>query len=93
MCGFVHLIYVNPVIIFMWTRASLEMFHDLCQLDAVFWDAIGHVVNTKFTNKNLFYYEFTVRNPNTGKVSLPVAMMISSDHTLPTIQYCRSRTN
>ena len=38
-CGFVHLISVNPVIIFMWTREFVKMFYDLCQLDAVFWDA------------------------------------------------------
>lgn len=77
--GFIHFISVDPVIVFFWTRGAVRVFHDLCKYDAVFWDATGHVVKTSLTERKLFYYELTVRNPTTGKVSLPVAMMISSD--------------
>ena len=85
--GFIQVVSVDPVIVLLWTRAAVKIFHDLCKMDAVFWDATGHIVQSRLTTKKLFYYELTIRNPTTGKVSLPLSMMISSDQTQPTIQY------
>ena len=85
--GFIHFISVEPVIIFLWTRASFELYHDMCQMDVIYWDATGHIVKTKLTNNKLFYYELTGQNPSSGKISIPLSIMLSSDHTQPTIQF------
>ena len=85
--GFIQIISVDPVILFLWTRAAVKVFHDVCQMDAVFWDATGQIVKSRMTTRKLFYYELTVGNPTTRKTSLPIAMMISSSQTQPTIQY------
>ena len=65
--GFIQVVSVDPVIIMLWTRGSVKVFHDLSKMDAVFWDATGHVVKSRLTNKKLFYYELTIRNPTTGR--------------------------
>ena len=63
------------------------MFHDLSRLDPVTWDATGKVAETRFTENPLYYYEITVRNLTTGKISLPVAIMIPSDQSQPTVEH------
>ena len=63
------------------------MFHDLSRLDPVTWDATGKVAETRFTENHLYYYEITVRNLTTGKISLPVAIMIPSDQSQPTVEH------
>ena len=89
--GFIQTISVDPVILFLWTQAGIRIFHDLCKMDAVTWDATSKIVKTRLTEKKLFYYELTIRNPSTGHISLPVAVMISSDQTQPTVEYWMSR--
>ena len=88
--GFIQHISVDPIMLCLWTRSSIKVFHDICVTDTVYWDATGHVVQSKLTNKKLFYYELTVRNPQTNSVSLPVASMVSSTHNQPAIQYWMS---
>ena len=39
--GFIQYIPVEPVMLFLWTRASVKMFHDVSVQDAIFWDATG----------------------------------------------------
>ena len=83
--GFVQHISVEPVVLFLWTRASVKIFHDMRVQDAIFWDATGHVGKSKLTSKKLFYYEITVRNPKTNSISLPLTSILSSTHTQPAI--------
>ena len=62
-----------------------------CKMDNVTWDATSKIVKTRLTDKPpLYYYELTVRNSTTGQISLPVAIMILSDQTQPTVQYWMS---
>ena len=56
-------------------------------MDVIDWDTTGHIVKTRLTDKKLFYYELTGRNPSSGKISIPLSIMISSDHTEPTVQF------
>ena len=77
--GFMQTISVDPVILFLWTQAGIRIFHDLCKMDAVTWDATSKIVKIRLTEKKLFYYE------------LPVAVMISSDQTQPTVESWMSR--
>ena len=68
-------------------EGGIRVFHDLSRFDAVTWDATAKVVKTRLTENPLYYYELTVRNPTTGKISLPVAIMISSDQSEPTMKH------
>ena len=42
-------------------------------------------MTSSMTYKRLLYYELTIQNPVKGQSPLPIAIMISSDHSLPTI--------
>ena len=79
--GFIQHISVEPDMLFLWTRASVKIFHDMSVQDTIFWHVTGHVFKSKLTSKKLFYYEITVRNPKTNSISLPLASMVSSAHT------------
>ena len=78
--GFIQHISIEPVMLFLWTRAPIKIFHDVSVQDAIFWDATGHVVKLKLTSEKLFYYEITVRNTKTNSILLPLASMVSSVH-------------
>ena len=67
-------------------KDGLCVFHDLSRLDAVTLDATAKVLKTRLTENPLYYYDLTVRNPTTGKIFLPVAIMISSDQSQPTVK-------
>ena len=88
--GFMQLISVDPIILFLWKRRGIRIFNDICKMDAVTWDATSKIVKTRLADKPLYYYELTIRNPTTGQISLPVAIMISSDQAEPTVQHWMS---
>ena len=51
------------------------------------WDATAELVKIRLTENPLYYYKLTGQNPTTGKISLPVAIMISSDQCKPTMKH------
>ena len=79
--GFIQLISVDLVVLFLCTEGGICIFQDICKMDAVTWDTTSKIVKTRLTDKPLYYYELMIRNPTTGQISLPVAIMISSDQT------------
>ena len=50
--GFIQTISVDPVILFLWTQAGIRIFHGLCKIDAVTWDATSKIVKTRLTKKS-----------------------------------------
>ena len=67
------------------TVGAVRTFHDLSPLQTVCVDATGSVLQSGLTSKRTYYYELTIKNPVTGKSPLPIAAMVSGDHSLPTI--------
>ena len=53
--GFIQHVSIDPFFIFMWTRAAVRLFHDLCKFDSVFSDETGLVVNTTLTSQKLYF--------------------------------------
>ena len=49
--GFIQLISVDPVVLFLWTQGGIRIFHDICKMDAVKWNATSKIVKTRLTDK------------------------------------------
>ena len=50
--GFIQTILVDPVmILFLWARGGIRIFHDLCKMDAVTWDATSKNSKNKTNRK------------------------------------------
>ena len=77
--GFIQTISVHPVTLFLWMVAEFCIFHDLCKIDAVTWNPTSNMVKARLIKNELLYYEISIRNPSTGHILLPVAVMISSN--------------
>ena len=88
--GFIQLISVDLVVLFLCTEGGIRIFQDICKMDAVTWDTTSKIVKTRLTDKPLYYYELTIQSPTTGQISLPVAIMISYDQSQPTVQHWMS---
>ena len=82
---FVQSVSIAPVIIHLWTENGVRLYHQLACCNALFLDATGSVVRKIPNCKRILYYEISIRNPSGTGCSIPVAAMLSSDHTISTI--------
>ena len=80
-------ISLSPLVVTYWNEASVRLFHDLCKHDIIYWDATGKMIHSAYAKKKLLYYEMTARHPKKGSISAPLSVMVSDNHSLPTIEH------
>lgn len=78
--GFVHTISYRPLIVHMWIEDQIRLWHHRCGDDISYFDATGTIV-ANHNGKRVLYYGLVVRHPNEGDPSVPVAEMITNDHS------------
>ena len=83
--GFVHAISSYPLWVYMWNEDQLRLWHHLCAEDIAYLDATGTIVRD-FMGKRVLYYATVVRHPKESNPPMPVAEMITNDHSAPSIR-------
>ena len=83
--GFVHTISFFPLSVYMWTEDQVRLWHHLCAKDIAYLDATGTIVRD-FMGKRVLYYAIVVRHPKERNPPMPVAEMITNDHSAPSIR-------
>ena len=83
--GFIQKICAKPSYILYWSNEGMKIFHKLAHKLPLFWDATGNVVRRGTDGKKYLYYELTIQNPTDHKMGIPIAGMVSEDHSLPTV--------
>ena len=85
--GLLHCIKIHPPCVMLWTEATTKVFHELGKHDIVYLDATGSIMQKtgELTDKQYYLYELVVRHPVRSKLCLPVASMMTCDHTAASI--------
>ena len=76
---------VKPFYAICFTEGGVKAFHSLSPMQTIHINASGSILKSLLISKRLLYYELTLESPVPGCSPLPIAVMISSDHSLPTI--------
>jgi hypothetical protein len=66
--------------VYMWTEDQVRLWHHLCAKDIAYLDATGTIVRD-FMGKGVLYYAIVVRHPKERNPPMPVAEMITNDHS------------
>ena len=69
----------------MWTEDQVRLSHELAGKDVSYIDATGTIVRNH-NDKRVLYYAVVLRHPVQGNPPLPVAEMVTNDHTAPNIR-------
>lgn len=83
--GFVHAISFYPLWVYMWNEDQVRLWHHLCAKDIAYLDATGTIVRD-FMGKRVLYYAIVVRHPKESNPPMPVAEMITNDHSAQSIR-------
>ena len=78
--GFVHSNSHRRLIVHMWIEDQIRLWHHRCGDDISYLDATGTIV-ANHSGKRVLYYGLVLRHPNEGDLSVPVAEMITNDHS------------
>ncbi|XP_028396774.1 uncharacterized protein LOC114520652 [Dendronephthya gigantea] len=78
--GFIHMISLHPLIVCMWTEGQVMLWHDRVLNDVAYLDATGTIVGD-YNGKRSLYYALAVRHPIVGNPPMPVAEMVTNDHS------------
>ena len=78
--GFIHTISVHPLTVCMWSEGQVRLWHDRVLHDVAYLDATGTIVGN-YNGKRSLYYALAVRHPTIGNPPIPVAEMITNDHS------------
>mgnify|MGYP002803810279 CR=1 FL=1 len=78
--GFIHTISVHPLIVCMWSEGQIRLWHDRVLHDVAYLDATGTIV-ANYNGKRSLYYALAVRHPTVGNPPIPVAEMVTNDHS------------
>ncbi|XP_057198393.1 uncharacterized protein LOC130559383 isoform X2 [Triplophysa rosa] len=81
-------VILHPKGVMLWSKKSIDIFHQRCKYDIVYLDATGSIVKKSEHSTGPFYiYELVVRNPNKGSSPFPAATYVTCDHTTSSIVY------
>ena len=83
--GFIHTISVHPLTVCMWSEGQVRLWHDRVLHDVAYLDATGTIVGN-YNGKRSLYYALAVRHPTIGNPPIPVAEMITNDHSAMNIR-------
>ena len=89
-CGvhsFLQYISISPLTLHFWTENGVKLNHQLACCNPMFLDATGSVVRNIPNCKRILYYEVSICNPS-GSGCIPVAAMLTSEHTVTAIAHC-----
>ena len=70
--------------------ASVRLYHEMAKHCPLFCDATGTIVSVPNVGCNkvtVYYYALVVKHPVNGKAPIPVAELITSDHTVFSLCY------
>ena len=79
--GFVHTISLFPLHVYMWTEDHIR----LCGKDIAYLEATVRIVRN-FMRKRVLHYAIVVRHPRENNPPIPVAEMITNDHSAPCVR-------
>ncbi|RXN13015.1 hypothetical protein ROHU_009919 [Labeo rohita] len=82
-------VILHPKGVMLWSKKSIDIFHQRCKEDIIYLDATGSIVKkSKQPGTSPFYiYELVVRNPNKGSSPFPAATYVTCDHTTSSVLY------
>ena len=87
--GYIQDLAREPIVVHLFTEKQLEILkHCKPQPIILHLDATGSLISKiDPTHKNLFYYAPTIQHPSVNTSPIPLAEMISSDHTTAEISH------
>lgn len=81
-------VILYPKGVMLWSKKSIDIFHQRCKEDIVYLDATGSIVKKRKHSTGPFYvYELMVRNSNKGSSPFPAATYVTCDHTTSSVLY------
>ena len=83
--GFIQTISVYPLTVCMWTEGQVRLWHDRVLHDVAYLDATGTIVGN-YDGKRSLYYALAVRHPTVCNPPIPVAEMITNNHSAMNIR-------
>ena len=85
--GYVQHVAIFPFTVHMYTEGQLHLFQTVASIPgaAMYFDATGSIFSAISKQKRVFYYSLVVQGAQ-GEPPIPVAEMITTDHTAVNIQ-------
>jgi len=77
---FIRRFSVHPTFISLYTKSQIRLYNDLADKDVIYFDATGSLLRRQKNDEDCQIYTILVRNPQQGRVSLPVASNVTTSH-------------
>ncbi|MGH0124154.1 UNVERIFIED_CONTAM: hypothetical protein FKN15_030986 [Acipenser sinensis] len=80
---------MEPPSAMLWSASGLQIYHQRCKQDIVYLGATGSIITTKKKREHsrFYIYELVVWHPNKNKSPIAVASYVTTDHSMPSIQF------
>ena len=88
--GFIQCIQAHPFSVICFNDTSVRLYHEMAKYGPLFCDATGTIVsvrNMDGVKMTVYYYAIVIKHPVDGKAPIPVAELITNDHTVLSLSY------
>ena len=88
--GFIQHIHAYPFGVICFNEVAVRLYHDLAPKSPIFCDATGTIIALPKEQGKLptvYYYALVLKHPISGRSPIPVAELITSDHTVLSISF------
>ena len=88
--GFIQHIHAYPFGVICFNEVAVRLHHDLTPKSPIFCDATGTIIALPKEQGKLptvYYYALVLKHPISGRSPIPVAELITSDHTVLSIRF------
>lgn len=83
--GYIQRIQAFPFSIQCFTELGVRIYHNIGKSQALYFDATGTIVSMR--NMTILYYSLVVQHPSSKEPPVPVAEMLSSEHSITAITF------
>ena len=88
--GFIQCIQAHPFSVICFNDTGVRLYHQMAKYSPIFCDATGTIVSVPSIDgakTTMYYYAIVIKHPVEGKAPIPVAELITSDHTVLSLCY------
>ena len=88
--GFIQCIQAHPFSVICFNDTSVRLYHEMAKYSPLFCDATGTIVSVPKIDgvkTTVYYYSIEIKHPVDGKAPIPVAELITNDHTVLSLCY------
>ena len=88
--GFIQCIQAHPFSVICFNDTSVRLYHEMAKYSPLFCDATGTIVSVPKIDSvktTVYYYSIVIKHPVDGKAPIPVAELITNDHTVLSLCY------